>query len=182
MGKVYEKLEPRIKNFIKQQKLFFVSTAPLSEEGLVNVSPKGWDSLRFLTDDTVAYIDLTGSGIETIAHLQENKRITFLFCAFEGPPKLVRLYGKGEVLAKGTPDFDALKGLFPNYMSARAIIKVKLTRISDSCGYTVPFYDYKGERDTMKKWVENKGEEALVTYREEKNKMSLDGLPGLDNV
>ena len=180
MGKIYEKLEPRVTNFIAQQKLFFVSTAPLSQEGLVNCSPKGWDSLRILDDLTVAYIDLTGSGVETIAHLKENQRITFLFCAFEGPPRLVRLYGKGEALEKGTPAFEELQTLFPSYLSARAIIKVKLHRVSDSCGYTVPFYEYKGERDTMTKWVDNKGAEGLVSYREEKNSNSLDGLPALD--
>jgi len=179
MGKIYEKLEPKVIDFLAKQKLFFVSTAPLSQDGLINCSPKGWDCLRILDDLTVAYIDLTGSGVETISHLKENQRITFLFCAFEGPPRLVRLYGKGEACEKGTPEFDTLKTLFPDYLSARAIIKVKLHRISDSCGYTVPFYEYKGERDTMEKWVANKGAEKLVAYREEKNKVSLDGLPGL---
>lgn len=177
MGKVFEKLEPRLKTFIEKQKLFFVSTAPLSSDGLINCSPKGLDSLRILDDTTVAYIDLTGSGAETIAHLKENKRITFLFCAFDGPPKLVRLYGKGTVHERDTPEFEALKAHFPDYLSARSIIKVELTRISDSCGYTVPLYEFKEDRDTMKKWVDNKGADALVKYREEKNKISLDGLP-----
>lgn len=177
MGKVFGKLEPRLKTFIEKQKLFFVSTAPLSSDGLINCSPKGLDSLRILDDTTVAYLDLTGSGAETIAHLKENKRITFLFCAFDGPPKIVRLYGKGVVHERETPEFEILKGHFPDYLSARSIIKVKLTRISDSCGYTVPLYEFKEDRDTMKKWVDNKGADALVEYREEKNKISLDGLP-----
>ncbi|MEM6319210.1 MAG: pyridoxamine 5'-phosphate oxidase family protein [Bacteroidota bacterium] len=180
MGKVFEKIEPRIKTFIEQQKLFFVSTAPLSAEGLVNVSPKGLDSLRILDDLTVAYIDLTGSGAETIAHLKENQRITFLFCAFDGPPKLVRLYGKGEVFERGTPEFDRLKNHFPEYASARSIIKVSLTRVSDSCGYTVPLYEFKEDRDTMKKWVAKKDEDSLKAYRALKNRKSLDGLTAFE--
>ena len=128
----------------------------------------------------MAYIDLTGSGAETIAHLKENQRITFLFCAFDGPPKLVRLHGKGEVYERDTPKFEELKTLFPEYLSARSIIKVNLTRISDSCGYTVPLYDFKEDRDTMKKWVDHKGEEALVAYRKEKNSKSLDGLTAFE--
>ena len=179
MGKVFEKIEPHLKEFIQKQKLFFVSTAPLSQDGLVNVSPKGWDSLRILDDHTVAYIDLTGSGIETVAHLKENGRITLLFCAFEGPPKLVRLQGQGTVLENGTAAYQALAHHFPNYISARAIIKIDLKRISDSCGYTVPFFDYVGERATMTKWVDHKGAEALKNYQKEKNAVSLDGLKGL---
>lgn len=181
MGKTFEKLTPHLKEFIQKQKLFFVSTAPLSAEGLVNVSPKGWDSIRFLDDHTAAYIDLTGSGIETIAHVKENQRITLLFCAFEGPPKLVRLHGKGRIYEKNSTEFQELLPLFPNYPSARAIIKIELIRISDSCGYTVPFYEYKGERDTMNKWLERKGLDSLDAYQEEKNRRSLDGLKGLDH-
>lgn len=177
MGKVYQTIEPHLKTFIEKQKLFFVGTAPLSAEGSINLSPKGLDSLRILDETTVAYIDLTGSGAETIAHLKENQRITFLFCAFDGPPKLVRLYGKGEVFERDTPEFGALKQHFPNYLSARSIIKVKLHRISDACGYTVPLYEFKEDRDTMKKWVDNKGAEALVEYRKLKNTKSIDGLP-----
>ena len=180
MGKVYQKLDDKLISFIQKQKLFFVSTAPLSQEGLINVSPKGLDCLRILDEHTVAYIDLTGSGAETIAHLKENQRITFLFCAFEGPPKLVRLYGKGRVLERDSSAFEALKHLFPTYVSARSIIKVALHRISDSCGYTVPLYDFKEDRDTMHKWVANKGEAALVDYRKEKNSKSLDGLTAFE--
>ena len=180
MGKVYQTIEPRIKDFIEKQKMFFVSTAPLSQEGLVNVSPKGLDSLRILDETTIAYLDLTGSGAETIAHLKENQRITFLFCAFDGPPKLVRLYGKGEVYERETPQFESLKEHFPNYLGARSIIKVKLHRISDACGYTVPLYEFKEDRDTMRKWVDNKGPAALVEYRALKNKKSIDGLPAFE--
>ena len=177
MGKTYQTIEPKIQSFLEKQKLFFVSTAPLDNEGLINCSPKGWDCLRILDPLTVAYVDLTGSGAETIAHLKENQRITFMFCAFEGPPKIIRLYGKGEVLERGTPTFNALIAQFPNYPSARSIIKVAVHRIADSCGYTIPVYEFKEERDTMEKWVANKGAENLHSYREEKNKFSLDGLP-----
>ena len=177
MGKTFQTIEPRIQIFLEKQKLFFVSTAPLDKEGLVNCSPKGWDCLRILDPLTVAYVDLTGSGAETIAHLKENQRITLMFCAFEGPPKIVRLYGKGEVLERDTPAFNALIDQFPNYPSARSIIKIAVHRISDSCGYTVPLYEFKEERDTMEKWVAKKGAENLDSYRAEKNKFSLDGLP-----
>lgn len=181
MGKVYETITPHLKTFIEKQKMFFVSTAPLSADGVVNVSPKGWDSIRILDETTVAYLDITGSGAETIAHIKENQRITFLFCAFDGPPKLVRLYGKGEVYERETPEFEELKTLFPKYVSARAIIKAKLHRIADACGYTVPLYEFKEDRDTMKKWVDNKGANGLVEYRELKNKVSIDGLPAFNN-
>ena len=178
MAKVFEQITPRLQTFIEAQKVFFVATAPLSADGLVNLSPKGLDSLRILDPLTVAYLDLTGSGAETIAHLKENGRITFLFCAFDGPPKLVRLHGRGEVLERDTPGYEAIKDQFPNYMGARSIIKVRLDRVSDSCGYTVPLYEFRGDRDTMKKWVAKKGEEGLKEYRAEKNRRSLDGLPG----
>jgi hypothetical protein len=180
MGKVYEKIEPKLQTFIENQKMFFVGTAPASTDGLVNVSPKGMDSLRIIDEKTVAYIDLTGSGAETIAHLKENGRITFLFCAFDGPPKLVRLYGKGTVHEIATEGFEKIKHLFPDYLSTRAIIEVKLHRISDSCGYTVPFYDYKGERDIMEKVAHQKGAEGMIEYRAKKNRLSLDGLPAFE--
>ncbi len=181
MGKVYKKIEPRIQAFIQQQKMFFVGTAPLSKDGLVNCSPKGLDSFRILNEHTVAYIDLVGSGAETIAHLKENQRITILFCAFEGKPKIVRLYGKGEVYEKGSKEFDQLKDLFPQYSSSRSIIKVRLHRIADSCGYAIPLYDYKGDRDTLLKWADRKGKEGIDEYVQQKNRKSLDGLPAFES-
>jgi len=180
MGKIHESLNEHLRDFIKKQKMFFVSTAPLASDGLVNCSPKGLDSFRILDDHTVAYIDLTGSGVETIAHLKENQRITFLFCAFDGPPKLLRLYGKGKALEKGTEGFEKLKDLFPKYRSTRAIIKADIFRIADSCGYTVPLYEFKEDRDTWKKWGDSKSDEELAEYRKVKNDCSLDGLPGLE--
>ena len=179
MGKIFQKIDARLSHWIKQQKMFFVSTAPLSKDGLVNCSPKGLDSFRILDELSVAYLDLTGSGVETIAHLKENQRITIMFCAFEGPPKILRLYGKGEVLVNGSEEFQSLIHLFPNYLGARSIIKIKLHRIADSCGYAVPLYEFKKDRDTLLLWAERKGADAIEAYKEEKNKQSLDGLEGL---
>lgn len=180
MGKVFPILDDRWKEWIGQQKMFFVSTAPFSQEGMINCSPKGLDSFRIIDELTVAYIDLAGSGIETIAHLRENGRITIMFCAFEGPPKILRLYGTGDVLEKGSEGFEALKSLFPHYNGARSIIKVRLRRIQDACGFSVPTYAYQGQRDTLLKWADKKGGESGVKdYVNDRNKESIDGLPGL---
>ena len=180
MGKVFPVLDDRWKKWIGQQKMFFVSTAPLAAEGLINCSPKGLDSFRIIDELTVAYLDLAGSGIETIAHLKENGRITIMFCAFEGAPKILRLYGKGEVLKKGTADFNELKSLFPDYQGARSIIVVRIRRIQDACGFSVPNYTYEGQRDTLLKWAEAKGgEPGVKAYVNDRNKESIDGLPGI---
>ena len=180
MGKVFPIIDDRWKDWISQQKMFFVSTAPLTAEGMVNCSPKGLDSFRIVDELTVAYIDLAGSGIETVAHLKENGRITIMFCAFEGPPKILRLYGTGEVHEKGTAEFEELKSLFPTYKGARSIIKVSLSRIQDACGFSVPTYKYEGQRDTLLKWADTKGgEPGVKAYVNDRNKVSLDGLPGI---
>jgi hypothetical protein len=160
--------------------MFFVATAPLAADGLLNCSPKGMDTFRIIGRREVAYLDLTGSGIETIAHLRENGRIVFTFCAFAGPPKIVRLHGTGEVVTTDAPDFERLRVLFPDYPGARAIVRANLTRISDSCGYAVPRYDFAGERDALVQLAQSKGAEALTRYRREKNARSLDDLPGLE--
>jgi pyridoxamine 5'-phosphate oxidase-like protein len=180
MGKLYNEITPELADWLKQQRLFFVATAPLAAEGLVNCSPKGLDSFRILGPREVAYQDLTGSGIETVAHLRENGRIVFMFCAFTGPPRIVRLHGTGEVIIPGSPDYEKLQPLFPDNSSARAIVHVRLVRISTSCGYGVPRYDYAGERDTLVRWAESKGADRLKQYRRENNARSLDGLPGLE--
>jgi hypothetical protein len=138
------------------------------------------DTFRILGPREVAYVDLTGSGIETVAHLRENGRIVLMFCAFAGPPKIVRLHGRGEVIAPETADFQQLWTRFPDHLGIRAIIRVRLTRISDSCGYGVPHYDYAGERDTLVRWSESKGVDGLAKYQRQKNSKSLDGLPGLE--
>jgi Pyridoxamine 5'-phosphate oxidase len=179
MGKVYESITPELAKWIDRQKLFFVATAPLAGDGLVNCSPKGMDSFRILGPREVAYLDLTGSGIETTAHLRENGRMVLMFCAFDGPPKIVRLHGTGETLTPEHPEFAFLIGQFPAYRGTRSIIRAKLSRISDSCGYSIPKFDYVGERDTLEKWCESRTDEELVEYRQKKNTLSLDGLPGL---
>ena len=179
MGKLYEEIVEPLAEFIRLQHVFFVATAPSSPEGHVNVSPKGLDGLRILDSKTVAYLDLTGSGVETIAHLRDTGRITILFCAFEGPPKLLRLYGRGEVILKGDPEYPALAAHFAEMAGARSIIRVKLDRIADSCGYGVPEYRYVGERQQLIDWAERKGPEGVERYRRDNNARSIDGLPGL---
>lgn len=179
MSKVYEELDGRLQEFLRRQHMFFVATAPLKEDGYVNVSPKGLDTFRILGGRRVAYLDLTGSGVETIAHLRENGRIVMMFCAYEGRPRIVRLHGRGSVWVPDDDEFESLAGLFPQLPGVRAVIDVDVIRISDSCGFSVPLYDYAGERDQLQRWCEKKGEEGLDRYREEKNSFSLDGLPGL---
>lgn len=178
VGKTYDAIDARWREWISNQHVFFVSTAPNSG-GLVNCSPKGLDSLRVLGDREVAYLDLIGSGVETIAHLRENGRITLMFCAFEGPPKIFRLYGRGEVCEPGDEGFTELAGEFPHYDNVRSVIRIHVERIADSCGYGVPVMDYREERTQLGAWSAQKTPEALAEYQREKNLESLDGLPGL---
>ncbi len=179
MGKTFEAITPKIRDWVAAQQMFFVATAPLSGQGLVNLSPKGMDSFRILGDRRVAYLDLTGSGIETVAHLKENGRITIMFCAFEGPPKIYRFQGIGTVHEKGSAKYQELIGNFTEHLGARAIIDIEVTRISDSCGFSVPLYDFKAQRDTLMKVSEKEGEDGLLRYQQKNNLKSLDGLPGL---
>ena len=160
MGKLYEHITDRLEAFIKRQHVFFVATAPLEDSGHVNVSPKGQDTFAILDPHTVAYQDFSGSGAETIAHLKQNGRITIMFCAFEGPPFILRLYGQGEVLEPDNPNFDELNKRFALDLGVRSIIRMRLTRIQDSCGYGVPLYDFVKPRDTLLKWAEKKGEQG----------------------
>jgi hypothetical protein len=179
MGKVYPILDDALLEFIQKQKMFFVATAPLSAEGCVNVSPKGYESFAVLDERTVAYLDLGGSGVETIAHLKENGRITLMFCAFEGEANILRLSGRGEAVCMGEPGFEALLALFPGFERARAIIRVRLDRIADSCGWGVPFYAFQGERDQLRRWVDAKPYDEWAERRYATNAASIDGLPGL---
>jgi len=179
VGKVYEALDEQLTEFISSQHLFFVATAPLDRSGHVNMSPKGLDSFRVIDPKTVAYLDFTGSGIETVSHVRENGRIVVLFCALEGPPKILRLHGRGEVIERDKPQFGDLSKLFPASISARAVVLISLERISDSCGYGVPLYRYEGERTQLPAWAERKGVDGLVEYRAENNRASIDGIPGL---
>jgi hypothetical protein len=159
--------------------MFFVASAPLDAEGHVNVSPKGLDSLRILSPTTVAYLDLTGSGVETIAHIKENGRVVLMFCAFQGPPNIVRLHGCGRVVEPHESEFAVLAAHFPVYESTRSVVVVEITRVMDSCGYSVPLMKYEGERRQLFDWARKKGPEGLQAYRKEKNRRSIDGLPGL---
>ena len=191
MGKIFERLDEHQREWIARQRLFFVGTAPLDGEGRVNVSPKGpIGTLRVLDDHTVAYLDMVGSGAETVAHLRENGRIVVMFCAFEGPPRILRLHGTGEVITAPDPRFAALDARAgfdaPHEIEAarRAVIVVEVERIADSCGYGVPLMSYEGERPHAEKWAEKKirvgGEPALTAYMAEKNSESIDGLPAFD--
>ena len=190
MGKTFERIDDRLRDWIGRQALFFVATAPLDSAGHVNVSPKGpIGSLRVLDDRTVAYLDVIGSGAETIAHLRETGRIVVMLCSFEGPPRIVRLHGRGEAIRPGDPRFAELIGRFDFDEPAiedsrRSIILVDVARIADSCGYGVPLMSYEGEREHARKWAEKKvrvgGAEALRDYERTRNAVSLDGLPALD--
>ncbi|AUX23915.1 pyridoxamine 5'-phosphate oxidase [Sorangium cellulosum] len=179
MGRTFSELNEHLTGFLAEQPLFFVASAPSGSGGHVNVSPKGHDTFRILDPRTVAYLDLTGSGVETIAHLRDNGRITLMFCAFTGPPNIVRLYGRGEPIFPADPRFDALVGLFAPPKGVRAVIRVEIERVATSCGYAVPFMAYEGERDTLMKWVDRKGPEGIAQYQLERNATSIDGLPGL---
>jgi predicted pyridoxine 5'-phosphate oxidase superfamily flavin-nucleotide-binding protein len=179
MGKVHAAIEGHVREFIEAQRMFFVGSAPLDRGGHVNVSPKGGDSFRILGPATVAYLDYTGSGVETIAHLRENCRIVLMFCAFEGPPNIIRLHGRGEVIEPHEAEFATLLGLFDPDPGVRAIIRIHVDRVSSSCGYSVPRCRYEGERTQLAEWASRKGEDGLKQYRAEKNSKSIDGLAAL---
>ena len=177
MAKVYESISGDHAEFIRAQKVFFVATAPLSGEGHVNLSPKGMDCFRILSENSVAYLDLTGSGNETSAHIAENRRITFMFCAFDHPPVILRLYGAGRTVLPGNAEWDDLCLRFPALAGARQIIVADISRVQTSCGFAVPLMEFVAERDTLVRWAEKKDEAELCAYRQEKNAHSIDGLP-----
>lgn len=180
MSKTHDAINQSLEAWIAKQHMFFVASAPLSATGLVNCSPKGLDSFRVLGPRSVAYLDLTGSGIETVAHVRENGRIVIMFCAFDGPPKIVRFHGTADVIVPEDAEWRTLRPLFPEFPGARAIVRVTVQRISDTCGYAVPRLEFVGDRDTLVQSGEAKGPDGLRKYRLEKNTQSLDGLPGLD--
>lgn len=182
MGKIHERIEGRLRAFIESQQVFFVATAPLAADGRVNLSPKGVGGTFVVLDDArVAYLDITASGAETIAHVRENGRITLMFCAFTGPPNLVRLHGTGRVVSVYDEEYAELEGHFTETRGARAVVVVDVERISDSCGFGVPYLEYAGERDMLPPHVERKGVEGLLDYRRKKNRASIDGLPAFDD-
>jgi len=177
MAKTHPHITDAIRAFIERQHLFFVASAPLSGEGHVNLSPKGLDCFRVLGPDRVAYLDVIGSGNETSAHLLENGRITFMFCAFDGPPNIVRLYGRGQVVLPGAKGWDELAAGVTVPSAARQFIVADITRVQTSCGFGVPLFDLKGHREHMAEWAKKKGPDGLAAYKIEHNGASLDGLP-----
>jgi hypothetical protein len=178
MGKQFAEITPDLQGWISSQRMFFVATAPRSDQGLLNCSPKGMDTFRVLGPTEVGYLDLTGSGIETAAHLAENGRIVFMFCAFKGAPKVLRLHGVGEYHLPTSAAFREVRGLFPELPGTRGIVRARLSRISDSCGWAVPRYDFVNERDTLVRWSESEGPAGLENFRADLNIQSVDGLPG----
>jgi predicted pyridoxine 5'-phosphate oxidase superfamily flavin-nucleotide-binding protein len=179
MGRIRSEIDEAARKFIEAQKIFFVASATLAASGHVNVSPKGLDTFRILGPTTVAYLDFNGSGVETIAHLKENGRIVLMFCAFQGPPDIFRLYGHGRVVEAHEAEFAALAESFSTSGNARSIVLVEVTRVQDSCGYGVPLFKYEGERTQLQAWASKRGAEGLKAYRQEKNRKSIDGLPGI---
>jgi Pyridoxamine 5'-phosphate oxidase len=190
VGKIFDGIDERLEGWIAAQPMFFVGTAPLDEDGHVNVSPKGQiDDLRVLDPHTVAYLDYIGSGAETIAHVRENGRIVIMLCAFAGPPRILRLHGRGRVVPASDPEFEKLLARcgFPEPATPearRAVVVVEVERVADSCGYGVPLMSYEGRRPHMDAWAAKKmrvgGPEALLDYQREKNTLSIDGLPAVD--
>ncbi len=179
MGKIFESIDQPMRDWVAQQKMFFVATAPLAGDGHVNCSPKGIDSLRILSDSELGYLDITGSGVETIAHAHENGRIVIMLCSMQGPPRIVRFHGTATAIEPGDAEFDALYEHFVEQPAIRSIIHIKVHRIADACGYGVPFYEYQGEREIFESYAKRKGEQGLADYRAEKNRKSIDGLPGV---
>lgn len=177
--KVLDDIDDELATWLQEQPVFFVASAPLSAEGHINCSPKGGDCLRVLGSHSVAYMDYTGSGAETAAHLRENGRIVLMFCAFAGRPRIVRLHGTGDMITPGHSDWDRLSGNFPPNPGTRAIVRIAVSRVSTSCGFSVPLMDYRSDRDILDKWAMAKGEDGLAEYRSQKNAYSIDGLPAL---
>jgi hypothetical protein len=177
MAQAFDAISPEAAEFIRRQAMFFVATAPLSAQGRVNLSPKGLDTFRVVSANRVAYLDMTGSGNETAAHLLENARITFMFCAFEGPARILRLYGQGRVVLPIADEWPELLASFPDIPGARQIILADIDRVQTSCGFAVPLLEFISHRDELTKWAHRKGPAGLAEYREKKNRRSIDGLP-----
>ena len=178
MATFYDSISPDLQEWIDAQHIFFVASAPLSADGHINLSPKGLDCFRVLGPNRVAYLDLTGSGNETSAHLAENGRITFMFCSFDKAPRITRLFGRGETILPGSTEWAGLAGHFPSgYAGVRQIIAAGIYQAQTSCGYAVPFMQFVEERDTLLRSAASKGEAGMTQYRIEKNSVSLDGLP-----
>lgn len=184
MAQTHPIISPELKDWIAQQPLFFLASAPLQGDGHINLSPRGLDSLRVLGDAEVIVLDLTGSGNETAAHLQQNGRLTIMLCAFTGKPRILRLYGKGTVIQPGAEQWAKYRALFAEQIpGVRQIFHLQVSRIQTSCGFGVPLMGYVGQRDLLTDWAEKKGPQGIIDYQRHKNTCSIDGLPapGLDN-
>lgn len=179
MGRTYEAIPDHLAEWMEDQPVYFVATAPAGPDGHVNLSPKGDDTFRVLSPVEVAYLDLTGSGAETIAHLRQNGRLTVMFCSFGEKPTILRLYGRGRVVLPGDERWDDLAARFPERRGTRSVITLAVERVSTSCGYSVPVMDLVGPRPTLIEWADRKGPGELDAYRAEKNATSIDGLPAL---
>ena len=175
MGQLYQEISENHRGFIAQQKVFFVGTA--TSESRVSVSPKGMDTLRVLDSNRVIWLNVTGSGNETAAHVQQNPRMTIMFCSFEGAPLILRLYGQAKVLHHNDPEWEVLLAMFDPIPGARQIFDLKIEQVQSSCGFGVPFYSYNGERDSLREWAIKKGGEGLKQYWKDKNQASIDGIP-----
>ncbi|MEO9571442.1 MAG: pyridoxamine 5'-phosphate oxidase family protein [Polaribacter sp.] len=175
MSKFYTKLTSRLQKFIEVQKIFFVATAPVS--GRINLSPKGMDSFRVIDENRVLWLNVTGSGNETAAHLLENDRITMMFSSFEGAPNILRLYGKGKEIKEGDASWNELISLFPETPGTRQIFDITIESAQTSCGMSIPFFEYQGERNELNDWATEQGKEGIKEYWENKNQTSIDGLP-----
>ena len=180
MAQAFEKIPDEFARWFESQPVFFVATAAADPDARINVSPRGLDTFRVLGPNRVAWLDLTGSGVETIAHLKADGRITLMFCAFDGPPKVVRLYGRGRVYEPGDDAHEELRPRFPDLPGARALVEVAVERVSSSCGFGVPLMEFVGPRTELPKSAERKGEAKMAAYRARKNAESIDGLPGLE--
>jgi hypothetical protein len=179
VGKIFDGIDDTLQAWIAQQPMWFVATAPIASEGRINVSPRGHDSFSVLDRHRVAWVDYTGSGVETVAHLRENGRICVMFCSFDSRPRVVRLHGRGTVHLQGEPAYDEVIARHPEHPSTRAVVVVDVDRVSDSCGYGVPQMELVGERDLLRLHAQRKGPDGLVEYRAKNNATSIDGLAGL---
>ena len=179
MGRSFDAIPDHLVAWMEQQPIYFVASAPLDAGGHVNVSPKGGDSFRVLGPNAVAYLDLTGSGAETIAHTRENGRLTVMFCSFDEKPNIVRLFGRGEAVLPDDERFPELAARFPANPGTRSVVMLDVTKVTSSCGYSVPMMDLVGHRDTLDRWAERKGPDGIAEYWGQKNQTSIDGLPAL---
>ena len=182
MGQVFDGIDAELAAWIAAQPMWFVGTAPLAADGLVNILPRGIDTLSVLGTHRLGWLDLTGSGVETLAHLRENGRICLMWCSFDRRARVVRVHGRGRVVLPGEPEFDEVAALHPAHPSTRAVVVVDVERVSDSCGFGVPVMEVVEERDLLRPSAEKRGPAVLAEYRATRNAVSLDGLPGMPAV